>query len=39
MVQLVIAMFLLYGNAGILLLYGTQYFQVVMGAGALQVVA
>jgi len=38
MVQLIIAMLFLYGNVGILLLYGTQYFQNVMGAGPLQVV-
>lgn len=39
MVQLIIAMLLLYGNVGIFLLYGTQYFQNIMGAGPLQVVA
>ncbi|KAJ4511379.1 hypothetical protein HRR83_006629 [Exophiala dermatitidis] len=39
MAQLVIAMFFLYGNVGIFLLYGTQYFQNVMGATPLQVVA
>ncbi|KIW67534.1 hypothetical protein PV04_06778 [Phialophora macrospora] len=37
--QLVIAMLFLYGNVGILLLYGTQYFQNIMGASPLQVVA
>ncbi|KAJ9609883.1 hypothetical protein H2200_006212 [Cladophialophora chaetospira] len=39
MAQLVIAMLFLYGNVGILLLYGTQYFQNIMGATPLQVVA
>ncbi|OCT51970.1 putative MFS-type transporter [Cladophialophora carrionii] len=39
MSQLVIAMLFLYGNVGILLLYGTQYFQNIMGATPLQVVA
>ncbi|OAP54425.1 hypothetical protein AYL99_11526 [Fonsecaea erecta] len=39
MVQLVIAMLFLYGNIGVLLLYGTLYFQNVMGATPIQVVA
>lgn len=39
MIQLVIAMLFLYGNVGIFLLYGTQYFQSIMGATPLQVVA
>ncbi|EXJ86185.1 hypothetical protein A1O1_06555 [Capronia coronata CBS 617.96] len=39
MIQLIIAMLLLYGNVGIFLLYGTQYFQNIMGATPLQVVA
>lgn len=39
MTQLTIALLLLYGNIGIYLLYGTQYFQNIMGATPLQVVA
>ncbi|KIW31537.1 uncharacterized protein PV07_03177 [Cladophialophora immunda] len=39
MVQLVIAMLFLYGNFGVLLLYGTLYFQNIMGATPIQVVA
>lgn len=39
MTQLVIALLFLYGNTGILLLYGTQYFQTILGATPLQVVA
>ncbi|KAI1630129.1 MFS transporter [Exophiala viscosa] len=39
MTQLTIALLLLYGNCGIYLLYGVQYFQDIMGATPLQVVA
>ncbi|KAJ9636644.1 hypothetical protein H2204_005244 [Knufia peltigerae] len=39
MTQLTVALLLLYGNCGIYLLYGTQYFQNIMGATPLQVVA
>ncbi|EXJ77637.1 hypothetical protein A1O3_09865 [Capronia epimyces CBS 606.96] len=39
MTQLIVATLLLYGNAGIFLLYGTQYFQNIMGASPIQVVA
>ncbi|OAG42238.1 hypothetical protein AYO21_03406 [Fonsecaea monophora] len=39
MVQLIIAMLFLYGNIGVLLLYGTLYFQNIMGATSIQVVA
>lgn len=39
MTQLVVALLLLYGNMGIFLLYGTLYFQDIMGATPLQVVA
>lgn len=38
MTQLVLAMLFLYGNIGILLLYGTLYFQNIMGATPVQVV-
>lgn len=39
MTQLTVALMLLYGNCGIYLLYGTLYFQNIMGATPLQVVA
>lgn len=39
MIQLIIAMLFLFGSVGIPLLYGTQYFQNIMGATPLQVVA
>ena len=39
MVQLIVPMLLLYGNIGILLLYGTLYFQNIMGPEPLQIVA
>ncbi|KIW13015.1 hypothetical protein PV08_08202 [Exophiala spinifera] len=39
MTELTIALLLLYGNCGVYLLYGTQYFQNIMGATPLQVVA
>jgi MFS family permease len=39
MTQLTVALLLLYGNCGIYLLYGTLYFQNIMGATPLQVVA
>jgi MFS family permease len=39
MKRLVVALLFLYGNVGMLLLYGTLYFQNVMGASPLQVVA
>lgn len=39
MTPLFFAIFVLYGTLGIFLLFGTQYFQDVMGAGPLQVVA
>jgi len=39
MTPLTISLLLLYGTAGIFLLYGTQYFQHIMGASPLQVVA
>jgi len=39
MTQLVVALLLLYGNLGVFLLYGTLYFQNIMGATPLQVVA
>lgn len=39
MTPLFVAIFVLYGTLGIFLLFGTQYFRDIMGAGALQVVA
>jgi MFS family permease len=39
MTPLILALLLLYGNIGIFLLYGTQYFEIFMGATPLKVVA